>query len=66
MIVPALKTAMAPGIQAGNNVQRLIVGERLCSDEPRALRHVKQAEERRNDQLCPLRVGGLRAGVYRH
>src|SRR3984957_20607002 len=66
MIVPTLKTAMTPGIQAGNDVQRLIVSERLCSDEPRALRHVKQAEERRYDQLCPLRAGGLRAGVDWH
>src|SRR5271154_5754620 len=64
MVVPTLKTAMAPGIQASNDVQRLIVGERLCSDEPRALCHVKQAKERRNDQLCLLRAGGLRAGVH--
>jgi hypothetical protein len=61
MVVPALKATMTPRIQTGNDVQWFIIGERLCSDEPGALRDVKQAKEGREDQACLCRANGFRA-----
>ena len=63
MVVPALKTMLAPRIQAGDHVERFVVAERLGVDEPRALRYEQHAKRGGNDPPCSGRLAGLRGAI---
>src|ERR1019366_8907362 len=50
MAGPSLKFPESPGLESGDQVFGLVVGERLGTDEPGALQHKKQKEQRNQNQ----------------
>src|SRR5579884_2416908 len=51
MIVPAGEASLAPRLEPCRNMHRLIEGERLCANEPRAFDDVDHAQDERNNPL---------------
>ena len=48
MIVPVLEAAVAPGVNAGDDVGGLVVGHRLRVDEPERLHGEYSQQDERN------------------
>src|SRR5689334_15085711 len=62
MIVVLLEASVTPGIQSFRNVHGLIVSQRLSADEPGALHHVEECQQRRNKPPKPRRRKSFRHG----
>ena len=60
MIVLLFEPAISPGAEAFRYVHRLIVSERLSTDEPGALRHIDQCQQGRKKPPHPRSRKNLR------